>query len=250
MHLRTHGLACLFLVALACGTPTPDSSSDAGVNNSTSDVSNATTDSSSPATNGEDSGGSDECVAIGERFIEAVRGMPRDCVTATDCTIVTGAQVCDCDLAVSATSDTTSYEAVRAEADAANCANPFGCPNGECPYRRLADPGELVANCSDEGMCEVVQVLTCDDYVAGAHGGLVPPGGCMDDTQCKLRSDLNPCGCPEAISDNFPFLTVQATAELIEINDVRCGYQCMGCNAPTEAVCGTDGQGNDVCQAM
>ena len=191
-----------------------------------------------------------DCAALSEQFVDAVRAMPRTCSSNADCKLVSKAQVCDCDLAVTTSTDTSTYDQIRAQLDAGQCSNPFGCPTGECPYRRLADRGELVANCGDEGMCEVVQVLSCEEYEANAHGGIVASGSCMDDTQCQLRNDLNPCGCQEAISANFPFLTVQATQDMMDINDARCNVQCMGCPTPGDAVCANDAEGFKVCQSM
>lgn len=238
-------LAVALTIASSCGDPKPDPSSpDAGPNNV-----NATTSTNGTTPNTQTNSGT-ACGEIGPRFIEAVRGLGRACATDADCKIASRAQVCDCDLAVSADADMASFDSVRAELDAAQCANPFGCSVEQCPYTRLSEPGELIARCGDAGECEVLQIMPCNEYEARAHGGVVPPGGCADNTQCTLRSDLNPCGCDEAISANFPFLTAQVTAEMMQINNQRCNVACMGCNSPGEAVCGEDPMGNMICMAQ
>lgn len=229
----------------ACGSPTAsnnqtNSGSDAGANNAvdTSTGGNTSTTSTTTGT---------ACGEIGPRFIDAVRALPRTCVTDADCKIVSRGQVCDCELAVSASSDTAEYEAVRAEVDAAQCANPFGCAVDQCPYHRLSEPGELYAHCGEAGECEVVQILPCSEFEARSRGGIVPAGGCADATQCGIRADLNPCGCGESISENFPFLTVQAVAEMMEINRDRCSLDCAPCDTPGTPVCVDDGAEGMVC---
>lgn len=237
-------LSCLLV---ACGTPTPSNNtdSDAGPNNATDTaVNNVSTSGTSMQTTGT------ECAGVGQQFIDAVRALGRSCVTSADCKVAPRANQCDCDLAVSASADTTEFESLRADLDAAQCSNPFGCAGGTCPYKKLSEPGELVAHCGDDGECEMVQVMPCSEYEARAHGGIVPAGSCTDSTQCVIRADLNPCGCGEAISTNFPLLTTQATADLIAINDARCNVSCMGCNSPGAAVCGDDGSGNMICMTQ
>jgi hypothetical protein len=250
--MRTFIVLIAVALGVGCGKPTPGNNNGSTSNSNMSpdggnnNADNVTTNTSG----GTGSGGGGICVNIGEEFKAAVRAMPRDCTSDADCKLVERAQVCDCDLAVSASSDTAEYDDLRAQLDAESCSNPFGCPSGECPYRPLADPGELYAHCSDEGQCEVLQILSCEQYEERAHGGIANPGACMENTDCTLRNDLNPCGCNEAVSQNFPFLVIQSIAEMIEINDARCNVQCMGCESPGDAVCGVDGQGNQICQAM
>ena len=244
-------LIFLFVVAASCGTPTPSNSNsggrDTGQNTSGDAGDNTHTANSTIAPT---NGGTEACVEIGERFKEAVRALPRACVTDTDCMVVSRAQVCDCDLAVARSSDTVEHDAIRAELDAEQCSNPFGCPTDTCPYRRLSEPGELYARCGEANECEIVQLLPCAEYEARGHGGIVPPGACVAAAGCTLRNDLNPCGCNEAITTNFPALAVQPIREMIEINDRRCNLQCMGCNSPGDAVCGDDGSGNMICMAQ
>lgn len=238
-------MAVLCFALAACGNPTPNSS-----NNQPDGGSIDTGTTSGEADTGGGGNNGVDCAAVSEQFIDAVRAMPRTCATSDECKIVNQAQVCDCDLAVSVSTDTATYDALRTQMDAGQCSNPFGCPTGECPYRRLSDPGELVANCNDDGMCEVAQVVSCAEYEANANGGIVASGSCMDANQCQLRSDLNPCGCAEAISSNFPFLTVQATIDMMEINDERCNVECTGCDTGAQATCGSNAEGVMVCQTM
>lgn len=244
-------LVCIFVCAAACGTPTPSNNNatnggdTGGGDNNVTDMSTASNQTSNTTPN---NGGN--CSEIGERFQEAVRALPRDCAIDAGCQIAPRANVCDCDLAVSASADLTDYNAIRAELDGEACGNPFGCATGECPYRKLSEPGEIYATCNDENECEIVQILPCSEFEANASGGIVPPGGCMDNAGCTIRADLNPCGCGEAVSVNFPALAVQPIAEMIEINEARCNLQCMGCNSPGGAVCGDDGMGNMICMTQ
>ena len=193
------------------------------------------------------------CGDIGPRFMEAVRAMPRTCLEDRDCIIVSRANICDCDLAVSNGSDTATFDGVRAELDAAACENPFnttvagGCANTDCPYERLSDPGELYARCNPDNECEIVSLLPCSEYEARAQGGIAAPGGCMTAADCELRTDLNPCGCQEGITRNFPFLAIEALNEMMEINNERCNVQCGVCNAPAAATCVDDGMEGMMC---
>ena len=139
-----HRFVPIVLVALvACGKPSSGEDVDVGIepgpDAARTDVSGTNGSTSSPDSGGGTGGA---CEDIAARFTDEVRAIPRDCVTDADCKILPRAQSCDCDLAVSAASDTAGYEAVRAEADAEQCENPFGCATGECPYRRLSATGE------------------------------------------------------------------------------------------------------------
>lgn len=221
----------------ACSGPAP--SSDAG-----SDA--AGTDAKSDADTG--SSNTPECAEVSEAFVDAVRGMPRTCVTDADCLLVQRAGECDCDLAVTATSDVASFEAARAALDAAQCVNPFGCPGEQCRHRRLVDDGELYANCNLDGECEVVQLPSCPDYAAKAQGGLVLGGSCTQNSDCDVRNDLNACNCAEAVTGSFPFLARQAIYDIIAINNERCGISCSECPPPGTAVCANDDEGYMVCQ--
>ncbi len=246
--MKAQVVTIVFLLVSACGTPAPSNSAtngepDAGPNNGTDTGNNTSNGTTPPVNSGQ------ACAEIGPRFIDAVRALPRTCTINADCRIVERAQVCDCDLAVSRSSETAEYDAIRAELDTAQCANPFGCAVDKCPYRRLSEPGEVFAFCTDEGECETVQVLACSEFEARSRGGIVPPGGCTDASQCTIRADLNPCGCGESISSNFPFLTVQAVAEMMEINNTRCALSCAPCDPPGTATCGPDGAGNMICKS-
>lgn len=247
--MRTLTVLIVSVMVLACGKPTPGND---GTNNDANSNSDAGNNGDNVATNGSSNAnsGGGECADLAEPFKDAVRAMPRDCVTDADCKLVQGAQVCDCALAVSASSDTAPYDDVRAQVDAAACANPFGCPDDSCPYRVLSEPGELYPHCSDEGQCEVLQLMSCEQYEMNAHGGIGTETGCMDNSECTLRNDLNPCNCNEAVSANFPFLVIQSIYEMMEINDARCDVQCMGCESPGEAVCALNDEGYQVCQSM
>ena len=234
----------LAVLSAACGKPTPGAGGDDA---STTDVGSETSVANNGVTT-TNNGASTACADIGGRFTDAVRAIGRDCVTDADCKLLSRAQACDCELAVTASADTAAYEAVRAEADAAQCANPFGCPTGECPYRRLSDPGELYAHCNAEGQCEVVQLMSCADYETKLQGGIAPASGCADDNDCTTRNDLNPCDCAEAVSVNFPFLTVQAIYEMIAINDARCNATCVPCPPPGTPTCTVRADESQVCE--
>ena len=93
----------------------------------------------------------------------------------------------------------------------------------------------------------MVQVLSCADFRADSHGGLIATGSCTDATQCTIRADLNPCGCGESFSVNFPFLTTQAVTEMIGINTKRCGLDCQGCAPPGDVACVEGDAENMVC---
>lgn len=244
--LRTF-IFVLSLAAFACSGPSTSNPNEADADQSAGGDDAGGGDAARD-TGASNNGGDQNCAAIGERFTDAVRAIPRDCVTDADCVLLPRAQVCDCDLAVSAGVDTAEYDAVRAEADAAQCANPFGCPMGECPYRKLSQPGELYPHCNDENQCEVLQIMNCTDYQDRAHGGMFGESSCMESTECTLRNDLNACNCNEAVSTNFPFLTVGTIYEVIEINNERCDVTCMGCQGPDGAVCGMNDEGYNVCQ--
>jgi len=240
--MRPHSL--VFLSLIACGKPVanPNPDRDAAAADGGTDAPNNGTTPNNGATG--------DCAEIGERFTDAVRAIGRECASDADCKLLSRAQACDCELAVTASADTAQYEAVRAEADEAQCANPFGCPTGACPYRLLSDPGEIYAHCNDEGVCETLQIMTCADYEAKAHGGVAPASSCMDSTECTLRNDLNACDCAEAVSVNFPFLTIQAIYEMIAINDARCDATCLGCEAPGGTTCALNDDGYQVCQTL
>lgn len=249
MPRRNRFLPILFCALLACGKPTsvdpPDGGAEPPTDASEPDLSGTNGSTTSP-----DSGGGGACEDIAARFMDAVRAIPRDCVTDADCKILPRAQSCDCDLAVSAASDTAAYDAVRAEADAEQCENPFGCATGECPYRRLSTTGEIYGHCTEEGQCETLQIMSCTEYEARAQGGIANPGGCEVDTDCQLRNDLNPCDCAEGVTTNFPFLATSAIYELIQINDQRCGeVSCGPCEIAEMAVCATDADGTKYCSA-
>lgn len=247
--MRLFTLLLAIALAVGCGKPAPgnNGSNDNAGSNGAADAGN--NDTNGGTSNASNSGGG-ECADLADPFKDAVRAMPRDCVTDADCKLVQGAQVCDCDLAVSASTDTGEYDDIRAQVDSAGCANPFGCPMDMCPYRVLSDPGELYAHCSDEGECEVLQILSCEQYEEKAHGGIAAETSCMENDECALRDDLNPCDCNEAVSQNFPFLVIEAIREMIEINDARCNVQCMGCESPGDAICGNNDEGYKVCQTM
>lgn len=225
-HRRMRTLIVLCAIATGCGTESGNNST-----NNTTTPTNTTPTPTPPATTG------DACAEIGPRFVDLVRAMPRGCQIDADCKIAPRAQVCDCDLAVTEATDLGDYDAVRAEMDAAQCANPFGCGDTTCPYRRLSDPGELYPRCNADKECEIVQVMTCERYEAAATGGIVSPGSCQDDDGCTILSHLNPCGCPESITKNFPALTHETIAEVIAINDARCELTCDECPATGTPTC-------------
>jgi hypothetical protein len=246
--MRTIILLIAALFVVGCGKPEPGNNGNS-TPNAEPQPDGGNNGNTNGGTNGSSNSSQDGCAELNEPFKDAVRAMPRNCVTDADCKLVARAQVCDCDLAVSATSDTAEYDDVRAQLDAASCSNPFGCPGNECPYRKLAEPGELYAHCGEGGECEVLQIMSCEQYEMNAMGGIASGGGCMEATDCTLRNDLNPCDCNEAVSENFPFLVIQSINEMMDINDARCDVQCTACPMPTEAVCANDDEGYQVCQA-
>ncbi len=246
---KVHKIARIGVVALltaSCSQP-PVDSGDAGVDDATvsTDVQSTEDTAATPETGGGEGG---NCAEIGERFIEAVRGFPRECAADYDCEILPRAQVCDCDLAVARGTDKSTYDAVRAEADAAQCSNAFGCPPTGCPYVKLSEPGELYPRCNDEGRCEIVQVMTCEEFEQKADGGMVGASSCMMDTDCALRNDLNFCNCNEAVSSQFPALLTQSIYDVLRINGERCDVTCEGCQSPGGTVCALDDEGLRTCQ--
>lgn len=181
---------------------------------------------------------STDCIELQSQTAEAIRALPRGCSADSDCMVVPRAADCECDNAINASADLAPFEDLLGELDDAQCGHPFTCSQPMCP-----EPGasfEILAECQlreGEQTCGLRETFTCDAIEAGATGGLVNSGSCTDHEDCVLRNDLNPCGCDEGITNQFPLLSASAIAEEIEFNGSRCNFTCDACPEVAEARC-------------
>lgn len=169
---------------------------------------------------------------------DAVRSMPRECNTPSDCLVVERAGNCECSLAVSMGSDVAALTTALNELDENACKHPFACIESmaQCAYDTPFEDTELVVTCEDN-VCNLVELMTCDTFVQHKNGGLYPAGACTVDADCELRDDLNPCGCPESYPSAFPIVLQNDVYALIQQNSSRCTFVCQACPAVTEALC-------------
>jgi hypothetical protein len=215
-------LAVLLFVFAACG----ETEGDGTNNGDTNAGANANTGSIAEV-----------CETTGNAVADAIRALPRDCEIDSDCRIVERAGNCECANSVNADGDIASFEAALADLDENMCVHPFAsCGATQCDYERGYRESELIGQCIARE-CVVTETMKCEEFVDNIYGGLVPPSRCETADDCTLRSDLNPCGCTEAVGVNFPFLAAQATFDLISINQRRCVFSCDACPQVTEATC-------------
>lgn len=189
------------------------------------------------------------CGPIQDSFKASVRALGRSCFENSDCQLADRAGPCDCAIGIGPGEQTKadfdsaiqSFTDKRALMDQNQCRNPFTCAGDKCPnYNVLSTTGELVPRCRG-GKCEVTQLPSCVDYEAKKTGGLISKSECDTNADCKLRSDLNPCSCPEPVNDSFPALTGSVIREIIDINNARCGTTCEGCPDAQSLECVQDG---------
>lgn len=180
----------------------------------------------------------EDCVPLQDEFKAAVRALDRDCGSDAECVLALRSGPCDCAIGVNIRSDLATFDTARLSLDDAQCRNPFVCVGDRCDgYNTLSDPGELVPRCVGNE-CEVTQIMSCTDYEQKKNGGVIGDSPCVEDTDCTVRTDLNPCRCPEAVSTSFPALAGPVIRELITINDERCGTTCdQNCPVGTTAIC-------------
>ena len=169
---------------------------------------------------------------------DAVRSLPRECNTATDCMVVERAGNCECAIAATIGGDIAALNTALSELDERSCKHPFAClaNMSQCSYQTPFDNKELVVTC-EQNTCGLVEVMACDTYVARKDGGIFSPSACTVDSDCALRDDLNPCGCDEAYQAAFPFVIENEVYTLIARNQGRCSFTCDTCPQVTEAFC-------------
>ncbi|GEM_PF-5898251 len=189
------------------------------------------------------------CEPLQDSFIDAVRGLGRSCFDHVDCQLALRAGPCDCAIGIGPGQQDTAdfqsnidtFDAQRTLLDDNQCRNPFTCVGNKCPnYNTLSNPGELIPRCRG-GECEVVQLPSCADYESKKTGGLFTKSECESKADCSIRTNLNPCSCPEPVSKNFPSLVGGVIREIIDINNARCGTTCGGCPSFTDFDCISDG---------
>ncbi len=231
----------LFVALAACSD---DSGSDNNANNGNNNANNA--NNVNNGNNLNNGNNVEVCGDVQNRMIEAIRGMPRDCNTDADCVIVPRAGQCECNLGVKSTSDVPGFQSVLQELIDNACTHPFACSQPTCSYDTgtAFEPKELVATCEDN-TCKLIEVMQCDAYAQRVNGGVSPSGNCLTDDDCTLRTDLNPCGCAEGISTNYPILTAEGVYNMMSVNMQRCSFSCDGCPQFSQAVC-VDTQGGDM----
>ncbi len=228
-------LMFVFAMALGCGSEDTDEPASNQVSNGTTNntANNASTNNASNQTgnNGVD------CIAAQNDVASAIRALPRECITDNDCIVVERAANCECANSVSFRSDLSEFEESLSRLDAGSCGHPFACAQQSCSYDSGFTPSELVPVCDVDQTCTLREALTCDAFADGAKGGLVTAGACNSDEDCVLRDDLNPCGCDEGVTNQFPVLVAQSIYDLIELNTTRCDFTCDSCPTVTEARC-------------
>ena len=189
------------------------------------------------------------CEPLQDSFKTAVRALGRSCFENSDCQLAERAGPCDCAIGIGPGQEAKevfdqkvqNFADKRAVLDQNQCRNPFACAGDKCPnYNVLSNPGELVPRCKG-GECEVAQLPSCAEYETKKTGGLISKSECDTKADCMLRSDLNPCSCPEPVSGNFPALAGGVIREIIDINNARCGTTCNGCPAIQDLDCVLEG---------
>ncbi len=185
------------------------------------------------------------CEPLQDAFKASVRALGRSCFENSDCQLAERAGPCDCAIGVGPGEEAQEafdqklqiFGDKRILLDENQCRNPFACAGDTCPnYNVLSNPGELVPRCRG-GECEVAQLPSCADYEAKKTGGLISKSECVTKADCMLRTDLNPCDCPEPVNGSFPALTAGVIREIIDINNARCGTTCTGCPQIQELDC-------------
>lgn len=188
---------------------------------------------------GADTGIVGSCATYQDWLTDAIRALPRTCETAADCLVVERAGRCECAIAVTlGGGDIAAFNTALQELDEHSCRHPFACVESmsQCDYQTPFENTELLVTC-EQNVCGLIELMACDSYNARKNGGLFPAGACETDDECTLRDDLNPCGCMEAMPQEFPFLLENAAYDLMPRNDTRCGFACDGCPPVTEAFC-------------
>ena len=227
-----------FAVFVVFGCSTPPSNNDNNQNNS--DVDMGLNNSNNTSNNVNNVNNVDDCDALGEVFKEAVRAMGRDCISDAECVLANRAGPCDCDIAVNAGSDLASFGDARSLLDDQMCRNPFVCIGNRCDtHVVLTDSGELIPRCVGNE-CAVYQVMSCTDFEQNKNGGIINDSSCVVDADCRIRTDLNPCNCPEAVNNSFPALAGPVIREMMDINRARCGTTCEQNCAPANGVACVD----------
>lgn len=176
------------------------------------------------------------CEEKGNALADAIRALSRECDEDIDCRIVARAGNCECSNSVAASADISEFENALSELDENGCVHPFMCADEQCSYDRGYREPELIGIC-EMGECTVAETMQCAEFEENIYGGLVAPSRCETADDCTLRNDLNPCGCPEAVGVDFPFLAAEATFDLIGLNRDRCEFVCEECPDVTEAAC-------------
>jgi hypothetical protein len=186
----------------------------------------------------EDLSAAGTCASYKGWVTDAVRALPRECSTVSDCMVVERAGNCECAISATIGGDLAAVNTALQSLDEHSCSHPFACIDGmsQCSYQTPFEDKELVVTCA-ANECGLIEVMACDTYVARKNGGLYPPGSCTVDSDCELRDDLNACGCDEPYLASFPFVLENEAFTLMQRNQGRCDFACDACPTVTEAFC-------------